>query len=137
MMRKIGAWLNAYQRQKIASEAGRNDGEKYAAHYLRRHGYRLAAQNFALPYAEIDIIAQKGDILAFVEVKHRTSLQYGRPGEFVTAAKQQKIRKAAMQYLQMHQAEYRDARFRFDVIEVIGAFTEDALPALSHIPNAF
>lgn len=137
MMRGIRARIAAYERQKIASEVGRNDGEKYAAHYLRRHGYRLAAQNFALPYAEIDIIAQKGDILAFVEVKHRTSLQYGRPGEFVTAAKQQKIRKAAMQYLQMHHVEYRDARFRFDVIEVIGAFTEDALPALNHIPNAF
>lgn len=137
MMRGIRARLTVYKRQNIATEAGRNDGEKYAAYYLRRHGYRLVEQNFALPYAEIDIIAQKGDILAFVEVKHRSSLQYGRPGEFVTAAKQQKIRKAAAQYLQMHRTEYRDARFRFDVIEVIGAFTEDALPALNHIPNAF
>lgn len=133
----IRAWRESKQRQKIAAMAGRNDGEKYAAYELLRQGYRIVAQNYTLPYAEIDIIAQKDDILVFVEVKHRSRLDYGRPGEFVTAAKQQKIRKAATQFLQAHPEAYRTYRFRFDVIEIIGAFTADQLPEYNHIPNAF
>lgn len=133
----MGSWKAARQRQQIARMAGRNDGEKYAAWYLKQQGYSLLEQNYYLPYAEIDIIAQQRDTMVFVEVKHRSSLRYGRPGEFVTSAKQQKIRRAAQQYIQSHNIDYREYTFRFDVIEVIGAFTEGVLPELNHIPNAF
>lgn len=130
-------WIAAHQRQAILRMEGRNDGEKYAAWYLQRHGYQLLVQNYRLPYAEIDIIAQTGQTIVFVEVKHRSSIAYGRPGEYVTPFKQQKIRRAAQQYLLAHKLEYRDYGFRFDVIEITGPFTSAALPALNHIPNAF
>lgn len=133
----MGGWRTARQRQQIARMAGRNDGEKYAAWYLKQQGYCILEQNYSLPYAEIDLIVQRQDTLVFVEVKHRSSLKYGRPSEFVTSTKQQKIRNAALQYIQSHRIEYREYTFRFDVIEVLGAFTNDALPKLNHIPNAF
>ena len=66
-------------------------------------------------FGEIDLIAWDGDILCFVEVKTRTNLQMGLPREYVTPAKQRRIKKTALFYLAAHDL---DCPARFDVAEV-------------------
>lgn len=90
-------------------------GEAQAANYLRAHGYQLLAHGYHCRFGEIDLIARKGNILCFVEVKTRTNLDYGLPREYVTAAKQEKLRKTAAYYLAAHEL---DCPARFDVAEV-------------------
>ena len=74
-------------------------GENLAAAQLEKEGYRIRERNFRCRLGEIDIIAQKGDILAFVEVKLRKSSSHGEAREFVTASKQQKLRMTASFFL--------------------------------------
>ena len=90
-------------------------GEAVAAAYLRKKGYRIVQQNFSTRFGEIDLIAWDGDILCFVEVKTRTNLQMGLPREYVTPAKQRRIKKTALFYLAAHDL---DCPARFDVAEV-------------------
>ena len=90
-------------------------GEERAARYLRWHGYRILERNFRCRMGEIDIIARKGKILAFVEVKLRRDDRFAEAREFVTAAKQRRILAAAQLYLSAHPDE--DLQPRFDVLE--------------------
>ena len=96
-----------------------NLGEKEAARFLRKSGYKIKEKNYTALGAEIDLIAGKKDITAFVEVKTRNVKHLGekeaRPGSSVTPEKQRKIIKAANYYSKIHPSE---GRFRFDVIEV-------------------
>ena len=90
-------------------------GEAQVANYLRAHGYQLLAHSYRCRYGEIDLIARKGKVLCFVEVKTRANLDYGLPREYVTAGKQEKLRKTAAFYLSAHEL---DCPTRFDVAEV-------------------
>ena len=65
-------------------------GEEQAARFLRHRGWRIVQTNYACRLGEIDIIAQRLGILAFVEVKTRKNDCYGEAREFVTAPKQQR-----------------------------------------------
>ena len=58
-------------------------GERLAAKYLKRCGYKIVERNFKCPFGEVDIIARQGDVLAFVEVKARSSEDYGTPSQAV------------------------------------------------------
>lgn len=58
-------------------------GETMAASYLSAHGYTVLQRNYSCPMGELDIVARQGDVVAFVEVKTRRSLRYGRPCEAV------------------------------------------------------
>lgn len=95
-------------------EAG-DRGEAMAAEYLRENGYEILASQFRCRFGEIDLIAWDGDTLCFVEVKTRTNLQMGLPREYVTPAKQRRIKKTALFYLAAHDL---DCPARFDVAEV-------------------
>ena len=110
-------------------------GEALAADYLRQRGYRLVAHSYQCRFGEIDLIAWDGEILCFVEVKTRSNLACGLPREYVTAAKQERIRKTAAFYLM---EKGLDCPVRFDVAEV---YTDGAhSPAATHIEyieNAF
>ena len=75
-------------------------GEALAADYLRQRGYRLAAHSYQCRFGEIDLIAWDGDILCFVEVKTRTNTDMALPREYVTPAKQRRLKKTALYYLQ-------------------------------------
>ena len=68
-------------------------GEAQIANYLRRRRYELLAHSYHCRFGEIDLIARKGGVLCFVEVKTRSNLACGLPREYVTAAKQERIRK--------------------------------------------
>lgn len=117
-----------------------NLGEREAVKHLRRSGYRILEKNYTAPCAEIDIIARKKDVIAFVEVKARNIKHLGykeaRPGSSVTHEKQRKIIKAASYYNNRHPS---DARLRLDVIEV---YLEDCgngvkVKDIKHIEGAF
>lgn len=108
-------------------------GEDCAAKFLEAHGYKIIAKNFRIRSAEIDIIAQIGNVLVFVEVKARSSVRHGLPVEAVNLHKQRKIIQAAGVFLQ--DENFCDCACRFDVVEVYlrGGLVED----INHIENAF
>jgi len=117
-----------------------NIGERAAARHLRRNGYRIIKKNYTAADAEIDIIASKGDILAFIEVKARNIKNLGsfeaRPASAVTPEKQRKIIRTASCYLSRY---HNNERVRFDVIEV---YLEDAargvkIKEIKHLTDAF
>lgn len=110
-------------------------GEAQVAAYLRERGYRILASKYRCRYGELDLIAQDGETVCFVEVKLRSGTGFGLPREYVTAAKQQKLRTAAEYWLSRHDP---DVFCRFDVAEV---YPQDAdLSERAHIiylENAF
>ncbi|PWM20995.1 MAG: YraN family protein [Oscillospiraceae bacterium] len=116
------------------NERGRQ-GEDCAARFLERKGYRILARNYRTRFGEIDLIAQQGEFLAFVEVKTRTENGWGRPAEAVSAAKQRRILLAAQEYLQLVACEWQP---RFDVVEIITARGVPFLPRqIHHLEDAF
>lgn len=76
--------------------------ETAAAEYLTRHGYRVLEQNWRTRYCEIDIVAQKGSCLHFVEVKYRTHDTQGSGLEYITPRKLRRMRFAADMYATEH-----------------------------------
>jgi putative endonuclease len=107
-------------------------GEQAAAAHLRAAGYGILALKYRVKPGEVDIVAARGDMLVFVEVKTRRSGGYGTPAEAVTARKQGKIIAAAQCYLKHH--GLYDRPMRFDVIEVLLA---GGRAKINHIENAF
>lgn len=110
-------------------------GEQQAAEYLRRKGYKILAVNFKCRFGELDIIAQKGRTVAFVEVKTRKSGDFALAMEYVDQMKQEKLRKTAALWISQQEWE---GRVRFDVIEVYaGEGTATRRPRLHHMEDAF
>ena len=93
------------------------EGEVLAKNYLKSQKYRILETNYSNHCGEIDIIAQKKKTIIFVEVKTRSSCEFGKPCEAVTPYKQNKIRRAAQLYLQEN--KQTESEIRFDVIEVL------------------
>jgi len=92
-------------------------GERVAAAFLRRHGYRVLTRNYRTTRGEIDIVCRCENVLVFVEVRTRASDDFGRPGETIGAAKQDALRHAAGRYLDL--LDNRDILHRFDAVEVM------------------
>lgn len=99
----------------MSTRATGDFGEAFAADWLVCHGWRLLERGFHCRYGEVDIIAAKGEILAFVEVKTRSGDALARPAAAVTRAKRQRISITARYYLQQHPM---DLQPRFDVFEI-------------------
>ena len=109
-----------------------NLGENAACKYLKKHKYKILERNYRKTYGEIDIIAQKNDMIFFVEVKTRSSTEFGTAAEAVTYQKQQKLIRAAKAYIAEN---HPDAGISFDVIEVYHAGRK--VVSVNHIENAF
>lgn len=109
-----------------------NKGEKLACRYLKRKGYNILQCNYRCKIGEIDIIAQKNEYLIFIEVKTRSSREFGEPFEAVTIYKQERLRRLAESYIVNNQDD--KLNYRFDVISIL---FEDKKPAIEHIENAF
>ncbi len=109
-------------------------GESIAVKYLEQKGYDIVERNFRMKCGELDIIAQDGECLVFVEVKTRKSNRFGEPSEYVDYKKQQRIKKTAMIY-----ADSENTDMRFDVVEVLyeEKYGEMYLVEVNHIENAF
>ena len=75
-------------------------GERAARGYLESRGYAILATNFRCPYGEVDIIAQEGDCLVFLEVRTRSGSNFGLPEESITADKERKLIATAETYMQ-------------------------------------
>ena len=91
-------------------------GEDIAAACLRKEGYRIVERNYRCRYGEIDIIAMDKKDVVFVEVKGRESDTFGSPEEAIGPAKQKKISKVALHYLQ--EKGLADHNARFDVVAI-------------------
>ena len=91
-------------------------GEDHAARYLRARGYRILERNFRARSGEVDIIAEQKGALVFVEVKARSSGEFGEPRDAVTVWKQRRIMNAARSYAARLGGGERTVRF--DVVEV-------------------
>ena len=111
-------------------------GEERAVRFLRRKGYRIVERNFRCRQGEIDVIARKRNVLAFVEVKLRKDERFAEAREFVTRAKQARILTASQLYLARHE-ELQELQPRFDVIEVYAPRGEEGPVTIGHIENAF
>lgn len=127
-------------------------GEALACSYLEQGGYTIIETNYRSRYGEIDIIARRKRILAFVEVKARLGKLYGEPFEAVGPRKQNQIRRMASMWVATKQGdpELRECEFRFDVISVdlSGRESEGAqerrresdsfsIAGISHMKDAF
>lgn len=109
-------------------------GEEMAAKHLKRHGYKVLYRNFRPAHGgEIDIVCRdkRQDELVFIEVKTRSSEEFGRPFDAVDAKKRRLLIRGAMAWLRM--LEMPDLTFRFDVVEVIASTP----PQIHIIENAF
>ena len=102
-------------------------GENQAVKYLKRSGYKILKRNYKNPFGEVDIIAEKGEVLAFIEVKTRLSENYGVPSEAVDRRRMEKYKKAAEYYFY---GKSIDVTVRFDIIEILCG-------QINHIENAF
>lgn len=122
-------WIKRLTTQRIGQQT-----EQLAAQYLRQQGLVCLTHNFASKYGEIDIIAQDGDVLVFVEVKYRKHANYGGAIAAVAAAKQQKLKLCASFYLQQARLNEYNTPCRFDVVALQGAIEQ---PNITWLKNAF
>jgi putative endonuclease len=92
------------------------DGEAVAVTYLKRKGYRILEENYNCQIGEIDIVAVDKKTLCFVEVKTRSSGNYGRPEVAVHEKKQKRLSRVALWFLKEKRLE--GVRARFDVVAI-------------------
>jgi putative endonuclease len=107
-------------------------GEDLAARHLRGLGYRILDRNYRCPLGELDCVAVKDRILVFLEVKARTSGDFGGPLEAVDRRKRRKLTRLAHYYAL--QKKLTDVPQRFDVVAV---WLEGGVPRIDVIENAF
>jgi putative endonuclease len=107
-------------------------GENFAAKFLKKIGYKIIARNYKTPIGEIDIVAQDGNTIVFVEVKTRADNFFGQPFEAVNNRKRQKLRKLGLLYLKRQK---RELPARFDVLSII--CSHNGKKEIEHIKDAF
>ena len=103
-------------------------GENIAARYLQKLGFEILHRNLRLSHLEIDIVCRDNKQLVFVEVKHASGDKYGHPANWIDERKQEKLRRAALIYIEKYHISGVD--IRFDAITVTKGKVE-------HYPNAF
>lgn len=106
-------------------------GEELAVDFLQKNGYDILETNWTFQKAEVDVIAQKENILAVVEVKTRSSIEFGLPQDFVKPKKIQLLVKAINEYVI---ANDLDLEVRFDIIAI---YKENGEFHIEHIEAAF
>lgn len=92
-------------------------GEDLAAEELEKAGYKIIDRNFRTRFGEIDIIAEDGDTLIFVEVKAKSSIKYGTPAEMITKTKQHKLKLMSEYYIS--EKNYKGP-WRIDAVTILG-----------------
>ena len=107
-------------------------GENLAVDYLKKKGYRIFQRNYRFEHGEIDIVAEDGNALVFVEVKARRSKQFGEPEDAVTPRKREKIRSTANGYLFENNIDDKECRF-----DVVAIDYKDNKTEIRHIEDAF
>lgn len=105
-------------------------GEDLAVEFLEKKGYRIVERNWRFGKLEIDIIAEKEDIIVIIEVKTRKNSDYGYPEESVDRIKQEKILEAAEEYIEINNIE---KEIRFDIISITG---KEGNATINHFQDA-
>jgi putative endonuclease len=129
-------WRSRFSRSKELSEHLQLGlrGEKLAAGFLKRNGYKILYRNFrARRGGEVDLVCRDDDTLVFVEVKTRSGIDFGRPFEAIDSAKRKLIARGALAWLQL--LDNPDILFRFDVVEIVLA--EEGKPRIELLRDAF
>lgn len=106
--------------------------ETMVVEYLLQQGYRIIDRNVRSRFGELDIIAERGDVVAFVEVRMRKDTAFDSPLSSVNEAKRRKVVKTATAYCLRHNLFARS--IRFDVASVVG---ESPRATIEHIEDAF
>ena len=115
-----------------ATDLGRQ-AEALACRYLERQGLTIERRNVRYPVGEIDIVAREGDALCFIEVRSKSSTQWGGALESVTQRKRRRLIRAARWYLNGFRA--MPEQIRFDVIAI--DWPSDRAPQVELIRGAF
>ena len=108
-------------------------GERAAKKQLKRQGMKFLTANFRSPRGEIDLVMRDKDCLVFVEVKTRSSEEWGRPAAAVDRERRQRLSRAALDYLRL--LKNPQVKLRFDVVEVL--LEDSAVREVRHLPNTF
>jgi len=124
--RPVTEWRDPRHRRGLA-------GEVAAARYLEARGFLILAHRFRLGHHDLDLIARKGRLVAFVEVKARTSDRFGSPLESLGWRKQRDIARVAESWIQ-RRGKPGDV-YRFDLVSV--QWLGPGFPQVSHIEGAF
>lgn len=108
------------------------ESEQLVADYLSNQGFKILELNYKKFFGEIDIIAYKKDLIAFVEVKARKNSKISLHS-LILPSKQKKIIKVAMSYMGSHNIDEKICRFDVALLHLI----DGKAPELTYIPNAF
>lgn len=106
-------------------------GEQLAVDYLLNKGYKIIERNYRFEKAEVDIIAQISETLAIVEVKTRSSAEFGNPQDFVKPKQIKNLVKAVDEYVNVNGL---DVEVRFDIIAILKLHKGHSI---EHLENAF
>lgn len=106
-------------------------GEQMAVDYLLKMGYHILDRNYRFDRAEVDIIAQTEDILAIIEVKSRSTTDFGNPQDFVKPKQIKNLVKAVDEYVNENSL---DVEVRFDIIAIV---RQGSTFNLEHLKDAF
>ncbi len=117
---------------RTTEETG-NYGERVAAAFVRRNGYKVLTRNYKTTRGEIDLVCRHGDILVFVEVKTRSETDVVPASEAIDERKEEALQNAARSYLNLLDRD--DITYRFDAVEV--RLKAGEVPACALLPNFF
>jgi putative endonuclease len=138
LVRSTGDLLNRWRNRFLPSKPSHLRvglrGEKLAARFLRRQGFKILYRNFRGRHGgEIDLVCRDGNTLVFVEVKTRTREDFGRPLDAIGRKKQLRISQGALAWLRL--LGNPEILFRFDVVEIV--LLEARPPRVELVRNAF
>jgi putative endonuclease len=108
-------------------------GEEMAARHLAAAGWTVVSRNFRMGRKEIDLVARRGEVVAFVEVKTRAGLGYGHPLAAITWKKRREIQQVAAAWIHQHGRE--GETYRFDAVSVL--VLAGAAPEVEHVEDAW
>jgi putative endonuclease len=130
-VQRIAGWLN---RKPLAPhlKAGQL-GEKTAKTHLKSQGLKFLTANFRTDRGEIDLVMRDNDCLVFIEVKARSSEDWGRPADAVDRERRWRLTRAALDYLRL--LKNPAIKTRFDIVEVL--VDGESVREIRHLPNAF
>ncbi|MFA0962440.1 YraN family protein [Roseivirga sp. BDSF3-8] len=117
------------QRKKAGTLDIGADGEHLAESFLKKKGYRVLDRNFRYKRGEIDLIVQKDNLIAFVEVKTRKNKVFGNPEEFVSDVQAERIMEVAEYFIHKHAWAHL---IRFDIV----AITQKPRLEIVHLEDA-
>ena len=118
--------------KKASTKEKGQEGERLAARFLEKQGFRILERNYRNRLGELDIVAEDGGVIVFVEVRTLKASAGHSPEETIQWKKQQRISRTALSYIQHRRLEDRPARF--DVVSVTLAGSRSTL---RHITDAF